>query len=171
MNKIRSNRVLLLLIALPPLMLTCLCGAFIVLRLINLIASPSYSDYLWSRRITRELRDNGYPVHDVSVSDSDPPGFRIVDVQVGNLVDSEQQRTYEIVKAVHKTVIDTFASSSFQPDSASVIVITLFDYASGIYTIGVDFATAQKYQLGEISEEEYFEQWSFSPNTPEIMPP
>ena len=171
MQKIRSNRLLLLLIVLPLLMLICLCSAFIALRSINLIASSSFSDYLWSLRITRELRDNGYLVHDVSVSDSDPPGFRIVDVQVGNLVDGEQQRTYELVKAVHKTVIDTFASSSFQPDSASVIFITLFDYSSGIYTIGVDFAAAQKYQLVEISEEEYFEEWSFSPNTPEIMPP
>jgi hypothetical protein len=171
MRKFRSCYILRWFILLPLLILACLCGVFILLQSINYIASPFFSDYLWSLRIARELSDNGYPVHDVSVSDSEPPGFRIVDVQVGNLDDGEQRRTYELVKAVHKTVVETFAASPFQPNSASVIFITLFDYSSGIYTIGVDFVIVQQYRLGEISEKEYFDHWSFSPSTPDIMPP
>ena len=171
MNKIRFHNILLSLIVFPLLMFVCLCSIFSTLLSNSLLTSPNFTDYLWSLRISRELSVNRYPVHDVSVSDSDPPGLRIVDIQVGNLVDGEQQRTYELVKAVHKVVLETFHPSYFQPNSANVIFITLFDYSSGIYTIGVDYATVQKYQLGKISEDEYFENWSFSPNTPGIMPP
>jgi hypothetical protein len=120
--------------------------------------------------MNRKLSDIGYPIHDISVNDSDPPGFRIIDVQTGNSINGERQRTYNLVKEVNKVVVETFFVASFRPNSGDVIMITLFD-ESGIYMIGVDFGTVIKYQQGEISEEEYFEQWSFSQNTPEITPP
>jgi len=171
MQKYQSHRLLMLLILIPPLAITCLCGGFVALGSVGFLRSSSFPDYLWSLRITKELSNKGYPIHEVSVSGSEPPGFRIIDIQIGRLVNGEQQRTYALVKTVHEIVVDTFTNPFSQSDLVDVIVITIFDYSGGSYIVGIDFDTAHKYQLGEISKESYFEHWSFPPNTPEIMPP
>ena len=171
MRKIQSHRLLLLLILIPPLLATCLCVAFLVPRSIDFFTSSSYPDYLWSLRITRVLSNKGYPVHDVSVSGSEPPGFRSIDVQVGNLVEGEQQRTFDLVKAVHSVVMETFVNSSSQPEPVDAVVVMVIDYSSGSYPVDIDFETLRKFQAGEISEQTYFEHWSYPENTPGITPP
>lgn len=155
----------------PPLFVACLGGLLLVSHLLAFFNSPSFPNYLWSLRVAQELNSMGYPVRDVSVSDSDPPGFKIIDVQIGNLVHGEQGKTYELVETVHKVVIERFTNPHFQPEEVDAIIITIFDRSDGIYFVGIDFETARKFQLGEISEETYFEHWSFPPNTPEIAPP
>ncbi len=171
MHKMQSHQLILLLTLIPLLLISCLCGAFLAPHYIDYFTSSSFSNFLWSRQITQELNNRGYPIRDVLVSDSDPPGFRIIDIQIGNLVQGEQQSAYVLVKIVHEVVIKTFETASYKPDTVDAIVITIFDYSSGTYVIGIDFETARKYQLGEISEGSYFAHWSFPENTPGIRPP
>lgn len=170
MQKFVSNHPILVVIFILVIVTAILCGVFIVLQSVAFSKSTPFADKLWSIRIARKLNNGGYPIHDVSVSDSDPPGFRIIDIQTGNLINGEEQRTYDLVKVIHQIVVETSFDSSFQPDAGDLIMVTLFD-DSGIYMIGVDFETAIKYQRNEISEEEYFEKWSFSSNMLEITPP
>jgi hypothetical protein len=171
MHQNQSHRRLLFLILIPPILATCLCVALLVPRASNFFNSPAYPDYLWSLRITKALSDKGYPVHDVTASDSEPPGFRILDIQIGNLIDNEEQGTYQLVKDVHSVIMETFSDESAQPQAVSVINVMVIDYDSGSYNVSIDFETAQKFYKGEISEQTYFDQWSYPENTPEIMPP
>lgn len=171
MPRTRSSKLALLLLLTPPLFITCFGGLLLTSHLLVFFTSASFSNYIWSLRVARELNSMGYPVRDVSVNDSDPPGFEIIDVQTGNLVHGEQVKTYELVETVHKVIIENFTNANFQPEAADAIVITIFDRSGGIYFVGIDFDTARKFQIGEISEETYFEHWSFPPNTPEIVPP
>jgi Rad3-related DNA helicase len=105
------------------------------------------------------------------VSDSDPPGFEIIDVQVGNVVKGEEISTYELVETVHDVVVETFEDHLFKLGPVDAIVITIFDQTHGIYNVGIDFETARKYHFGEISEESYFEDWSYPDYAPRIQPP
>ncbi len=171
MRKNQSHRRLLFLILIPPILATCLCVAFAVPRVSNFFHSAAYPDYLWSLRITKALSDKGYPVHDVRALHSEPLGFSILDVQIGNLVDGEEQRTYELVKEVHSVIMETFLDGSVQPQAVSVIDVMVIDYDSGSYSVSVDFETAQKFYKGKISEQAYFDEWSYPENTPEITPP
>lgn len=168
-NKFHRGQLFLLII--PLVLVICLCVAFLIPRVSYFFQSSEYYDYQWSRHISKALNDKGYAVHDVKASDSEPPGFRILDVQVGDLVNDEEKRSYELVMEVHTIVMETFVHESAQPQPVNLIYITIFDYDSGIYFVGVDFETAQKFYDGEISEEAYFDQWSFSGNVPRIISP
>jgi len=171
MQNNKFQRSLLLLFLIPPVLILCLCVVFLIPRANNYFHSPEYQDYLWSRRITNVLNDKGYTVHDVKASDSEPPGFRILDVQVGDLVNDEEKGAYELVKEVHAIVIETFVDEAAQPQPVNIIYMTIFNYDSGIYFVGIDFETAQKFHNGEVSEKVYFDRWSYSGDVPEIAPP
>ncbi len=171
MQNNKFHRGLPFLLLIPPLLIICLCVAFLIPRVSDFFQSSAYPDYLWSRRITKALSDKGYAVHDVKASDSEPPGFRILDVQVGDLVNDEEIRAYDLVKDVHSIIMETFVNEAAQPQPVSVIDVTIFDYDSGIYFVAVDFESAQRFSNGEISEEAYFDQWSYSENVPGITPP
>ena len=171
MKQNQRHRRLALLIFIPPLLAICLCIVFLAPRVDGFFGSAAYPDYLWSLRMTKMLGDKGYPVHDVTVSDSEPPGFRIVDVQIGNLVDDKEQRTYELVKEVHLVIMETFLYADAQPQPLTAVDVMVIDYDSGSYNVFTDFEAIQKFYAGEISEQVYFAQWSFPENTPEITPP
>jgi hypothetical protein len=171
MQKNRSSRHLLLVILIPPVLAACLCIAILIPRVVDFFSTTSYPDYLWALRITHELSNEGYPVADVSVLGSDIPGVRTIHVQIGNLLAGKQQRSYELVKEVHSVIIKTFANATAQPDPVNEILVTIIDYSSGSYMVSVDFETAQKYFAGDISDQTYFEHWSYPENTPGITPP
>jgi hypothetical protein len=171
MQNNKFHRGLLFLLLIPPVLIVCSCAVFLIARISNYLRSPEYQDYLWSRRIANALNDKGYAVHDVKASDSEPPGFRILDVQVGDLVNDEEKAPYELVKDVHALVIKTLVDKATPAQPVSIIYMTIFDYDSGIYFVVVDFETARKFYNGEISEEAYFDQWSLSGEVPDITPP
>jgi hypothetical protein len=171
MKRNQRHRHLALLIFIPLLVAICLCTVLLLPRVSDFFTSAAYPDYLWALRMTKVLSDKGYPVHDVSVSDSEPAGFRILDVQIGNLVGDEEQRTYELVKEVHSAIMETFLYATAQPQPPTVIDVMVIDYDSGSYTVFTEYETVQKFYDGEISEQIYFEQWSYPENTPEITPP
>lgn len=98
-------------------------------------------------------------------------GFRDIDIQIGNLMKGEQRRSYELVKDVHSIVMDTFINDSSQPEPVDMITVMIIDYSSGSYTVSVDYGTVRKFYAAEISEQEYFKNWSYPENTPGITPP
>jgi hypothetical protein len=171
MKKIHPYKLLPLLILVPPIFASCLCIAYLGPRAIGFFTSSSYPDYLWSVRITRALSNLGYPVHDVTVYGDELPGGRRILVQIGNLKGDERQRSFDVVKAVHTVIFETFKGSSSPPNPVDYVDIMLIDYSDGTYDVGIDFETIQKYQEGEISEEIYFQHWSYSEGVPEITPP
>lgn len=171
MKRNQRYRRLVLLIFVPPLLAICLCMVLLIPNASSFFGSAAYPDYLWSLRMTKMLGDKGYPVHDITVSDSEPPGFRIVDVQIGNLIEDKEQRTYELVKEVHVVIMETFLYADAQPEPPTVVDVMVIDYDSGSYNVFTDYETVQKFYTGEISEQTYFEQWSYPENTPEITPP
>ncbi|MCL4275581.1 MAG: hypothetical protein KJZ77_17045 [Anaerolineales bacterium] len=171
MRNNQSYRRLALLILVPPLLVIFLCVVLLTPRINDFFNSPAYPDYLWWLRVTRELSDKGYPVHDVTVSENETLGFRDIDIQIGNLMKGEQRRSYELVKDVHSIVMDTFINDSSQPEPVDMITVMIIDYSSGSYTVSVDYGTVRKFYAAEISEQEYFKNWSYPENTPGITPP
>lgn len=171
MRNNQSYRRLALLILVPPLLAIFLCVVLLTPRIKDFFNSPAYPDYLWSLRVTHALNDKGYPVHDVTVSGSEALGFRDIDIQIGNLMKGERQRSYELVNDVHSIVMGTFINESSQPEPVDMITVMIIDYSSGSYTVSVDCETVRKFYAGEISEKAYFENWSYPQNTPGITPP
>jgi hypothetical protein len=117
------------------------------------------------------LSDKGYPVHDVTILEGESQTFRVIDVQIGNLVNGEEVNTYDIVKEVHSVIMETFQNESAQPRPANVIDVMVIDYNSGSYDVFTDYDVVIRFCKGEISEQEYFTNWSYPENTPGITPP
>ena len=163
----RGWKVRLLLLLVP-----LLCSVFVLFpRLFINVRAPSLPDYLWALRVSHALRDRGYLVHVISISESEEADFRDIDVQLGNLVNGEPQQAYALVKEVHAVIVQTFPQATWQPQPVIFVSILLIDYERGSYFVAVTFETVQKFQAGELSESAYFAQWSYPDELPGITPP
>lgn len=172
MQKKKSDRRLIWLIFLPPLLAICLCLAFSAPPIFKFLNSAAFPDYLWTQSITRELSNQGYSIHDfANVSRSEPPLCTIVAVGVNNLAEGKQVEPYELVKDVHSIIIESYTNTSPQPQPVDIIVVLVYGYSGDSYVVEMNFKDVRKFQAGEISEQEYFEHWILHPDTMEITPP
>jgi hypothetical protein len=153
------------------LLVTCLCMVFMMAHLASLLNASPIADYLWSIRATQDLSNKGILVHNITVSDSQPPGYRLIDIQVGNLIHGKSQPASEIVEIVHKAVILTYVNLPVLAKPVNGISVTVFNYSGGLSMVGIDFETAREYQLGEVSRETYLNHWSFLVKMHENSPP
>ncbi len=173
-NRYHRHRRLVLLIFMPPLLAICLCVALLTTPVYSFLNSPAFPDYLWSQSITRNLKTKGYSIDDVAnVARSERPVITMVAVEVNNLVKGQQSKPYDLVKEIHSVVIETFANTTPQPQPVEFIfvVVNNFDFLDESYAVEIKFEDAQKFQVGQLSEQEYFERWKVHSNTLEISPP
>lgn len=171
MQNRKHHRRLVWLIFAPPLLAICVCLAFSVPPIFKFLNSDAFPDYLWSQRITRALNDRGYSIHDfVNVSRSQPELCTIIAVGVDKLVDGKEPEPYELVKDVHSVIMESYANTSSPPQPVDIIVVLVYGDLYDSYAIEVSFEDVQKFQTGEISEQEYFGRWILHPNTIEITP-
>jgi len=169
----QRHRRLVLLIILPPLLAICLCAALLTSPVYNFLNSSAFPDYLWSQNITRTLKDKGYSIHDVAnVARSERPVITMVAVEVDNLVvKGEQPKPYDLVKAIHSVIIETFTNTSPRPQPVEFIFVVVNSFPDESYAVEVNFEDVQKFQAGQLSEQAYFERWTVHSRTLKITPP
>jgi hypothetical protein len=172
MRKIPHHRRLVFLILIAPLFAICLCVTLLIPSIYNFFNSAAFPDYLWSQRITRDLNDKGYSVHDfVNVSRSEIPPITLIAVGVSNVVEGKQIEPYALVKDVHSIITEAYTNTSPQPQPVEIIAVLVYGIPRDPYAIEANFEDVRRFQAGEISEQEYFKRWILHPDTLEIAPP
>jgi hypothetical protein len=170
MGKFKKFRPFILLF-IPLILFLFFCSAILIFRGIgffnNLNSSP---DYLWSQRITQRLMDEGYSVNDVIINtNTTPVTLRVIEIRVE--IDIQQHRAYNVIEDVHRIMIEEFSYPSSQPNPVDKVIVMLDDDDNYPFGVISDFEFAWKYHNGQISQDVYFENWSYGGEIPGITPP
>ena len=170
MGKYKKFRPFILLF-IPLVLFLFFCSAILIFRGIgffnNLNSSP---DYLWSQRITQRLMGEGYSVNDVIINtNTTPVTLRVIEIRVE--IDIQQHRAYNVIDDVHRIMIEEFSYPSSQPNPVDKVIVMLDGDDNYPFGLISDFEFAWKYHNGQISQDVYFENWSYGGEIPGITPP
>jgi hypothetical protein len=119
--------------------------------------SRSFADAEFCYRISAALTDDGIDVRGISISADDLNTLRVVYIDVGETIFSQDAEAYQLVSIIHSVVVQ--ASQATTRDLLRIDYITVEIFGEEHQSVAIRFDAAYQYYFGQISHEDYFSQW------------